>query len=119
MPKAKPAAPDASPPRNAPSHSTLSAFTVNSAATAGSAHIEHEHEADSEGRGKTDGNRDTGALAHRDEFDGEHAEAQRHMQRECNDDHALGRLEHRRLRHVEERVERVSAVERRRESEKM
>src|SRR5258707_13561720 len=75
--KANPAPPDATAPRKPPSHSMASVAGVNRAATTGSSHIEEEHEAD--GRGAADADRHDGgrALAQRQEFDREHAQAER------------------------------------------
>ena len=53
-----------------------------------------------------------GALAHRQEFDREHAQPQRHVQRQRHDDAALGEFDERRVGHLEELVEDVGAIER-------
>ena len=72
IPKAKPAAPEAMPPINPPIHSEASVAVDNEEKI--SDHIEQEQRADRKARGQTDRDRDAGALAHRQEFDREHAQ---------------------------------------------
>src|SRR6185369_9439426 len=109
-PKAKPAAPEAMPPTNPPTQRTTRVVTESEAKI--SDHIEQEREADGETRGEADRDGDAGALAHRQELDGEHAKAQRHVQRQRHDDAALGNFDERRLGNLQELVEEVGAAER-------
>ncbi len=53
-----------------------------------------------------------GALAHRQEFDREHAQPQRHVQRQRHDDAASANFTSGRVGHLQELVEDVGAVER-------
>src|SRR4029079_15655406 len=102
-PKAKPAAPEAMPPMNPPTHRTMRVVTESEAKI--SDHIEEEHEPDRKTRGETNRNGDTGALAHRQELNRELAQPQRHVQRQRHDDAAFGEFDERRVGHLEEFVE--------------
>src|SRR3954469_19168895 len=116
-PKAKPAAPDAMPPRNAPSQRTASVVAGNEAKI--SDHIEQEREADGESCSKAERQGDAGALPHRQEFDGKHAEPERHVQRQCDDDAALRDFDERRVGGLQEFVEEVGAGKRARQGPEM
>src|SRR3954469_4383429 len=109
-PKAKPAAPEAIPPTNPPTQRTTRVVTGSEAKI--SDHIEQEREADSETGGKADRDGDAGALAPWQEFDGEHAQPQRHVQRQRDEDATLGEFDERRVGDLQEFVEEVGAAER-------
>src|SRR6478735_421292 len=102
-PKAKPAAPEAMPPTNPPNQRTTRVVTESEATI--SDHIEQEREADGETRSEADRDGDAGAFAHRQELDGEHAQTQRHVQRQRDDDATLGEFDERRVGDLQEFVE--------------
>src|SRR6185437_10966405 len=84
-PKAKPLAPAAMPPSSAPSHkmASVSSGRPNSIR---SAQMEHKDEPDGEHRRDTNRQCCERLFAEIEEFDGEHAQAQRHVDRQRDDD---------------------------------
>src|SRR5262245_49554768 len=117
MPKAKPDAPEASPPRNAPTHSAMSFGSRRVAKS--SDHIEQEHEPDGERRREAERDGEPGVLAYREELDRQHAQPERHVQRERDHDHAFRELYQRMTGGAQEALERIGAVERGRERKEM
>ena len=75
--------------------------------------------ADGEHRGKANGQRGERFFAEIEEFDRQHAQAQRHVDRQRDDDAEFGKHDQRLARQRQEIVERIGAVERGRQREKV
>src|SRR6266540_2416118 len=116
--KAKPAVPTDSAPRNAPSQTKPNISQVMPATTR-SAGVEQEDEPDRDCGCGTAGQHGERALVDVEELDREHAQAQAHVNRQYHDQGALGELHERVAGRSQEAVERVRAMERGRERQKV
>src|SRR5579875_1425790 len=106
--KAKPEPPAAMPPSSAPSHSTAMVSNEKPPSMS-SAEIEDEDEPGGAGGGSADGDEGGGPFAEVEEFDGEDAQPERHVQRQRRDETELGCFHPRISRQCQEGVERAGA----------
>src|SRR6185437_9614722 len=91
-PKAKPLAPAAMPPTSAPSQ-RMARVSYDRPAIMPSAGVENEDDADREHDGKAGGQHGEGLLAKIEKFDRQHAQAERHVDGQCD---ARQAVQHRR-----------------------
>src|SRR6185437_1587356 len=117
-PKAKPLAPAAMPPTSAPSQ-RMARVSYDRPAIMPSAGVDNEDDADREHDGKAGGQHGEGLLAKIEKFDRQHAQAERHVDGQRDDDAEFGKHDRWLARQCQEIVERIGAAERCRQGEKV